>query len=99
MLPALLSGPVVVVIPHVTVAADHPAQIAATVVSGRLRGLCKRTDAHELVVDSEVRAPRCALLGAGYVFPAAGGGQEPVVGAADQAGAVRERYSVGGFHG
>ena len=72
------------------VAADHAAEVAAAVVVVDLRRLGERADAEQRVAEREVRPPVVALLGAGDVLPAAVG-EEPVVAAGDQLGAVLQR--------
>ena len=79
------------------VAADHPAQVSAPVVGVLLGRLGERTDAHELVAHGQVRPLERASFGTGDILPAASGCQKPVVSAGDQAGAVRQRDTVGGL--
>src|SRR6266567_7882122 len=53
------------------IAADHPAEIAAAVVSGLLRWLGESARAHQLVAARQMRSAVSSLLRAGDMLPAA----------------------------
>src|SRR6516165_10944702 len=87
----------VFVVPEIPVAANHAAQVAAPVVGGILGRLGKRADPHELAVGGQVRTAGRATLGADDVLPAPAG-EEAVVAAGDEPGAVLQRDPVRGLY-
>src|SRR5580692_1140623 len=86
-------APWIAVTPQVRIPSDHPGQVAAPVSRGFPWPLGEPTEAHELVVGGEERALVRSLLGPGDVLPAALG-QEAMVAAGDQLGAVFKRDPV-----
>ena len=86
-------GAVVRVVADVTVAADHPAEVAASVVVVALRLVGEPAGAEQVVVACQVWPASAALLGARDVLPASSG-QESMVAARQQPGAVLERDSM-----
>src|SRR6202012_151734 len=86
------------VVPAGPVAANHAAQVATPVVGRLLRGLSAATKPHQLVVDAEKRSLRAPVLGTCHMLPAALG-QEPVVPAGYDLGAVLQGYAICGLDG
>src|SRR5215208_5608842 len=80
----------------VPVAADHPAQVATSIVRPTVRRCREPARSHQLVVACQVRPPVRAMLGAGDVLPSPVA-QEPVVAAGHQLRPVLECDPVGGL--
>src|SRR5579864_469825 len=93
---AAWNAPIVRIVPDSPVSADHATEIAAPVGEGVLRRLGEATDAHQLVVDCQERTLHRALLGPSHMLPTALG-QETVITAADELGAVLEDNPISGL--
>jgi hypothetical protein len=81
----------------VPVAADHPAEVATSIV-WPVVGWCREpSETHQLVVQGEMRPAVPAMLCAADVLPASSC-EEPVVTARHQLRPVLQRDPVGGLH-
>src|SRR5271169_324098 len=78
------------------VAADHPAEVSAPVISRLLGRLREGPDPEKFAISGQVRPATGALLGPGHVLPATAG-EEAVIFTGDQTGAVLQRDPVGGL--
>ena len=81
-----------------SVATDHPAQIATSVIGIGGRHLRERASSHEFMRGGEVRPSWLAVTGSGYEPPAEIA-EKPVIPARNELGAVFERCSEGGLDG
>ena len=75
-------------------AADHPAQVATPVSGGVLGRLGEAADSRQCVTRGQERPPRLAAAAAGHMLPAVLG-QEPMITAGHELGAVIQHDPVG----